>query len=191
MFKLVACNLISADSLLAVEALNHGKRTAFQLELELWVRVQMLVQLPQFIHPLAAAVAMGAVDVEIVQASFQAQVGDVRKARRLTQRARLAILLDTTDTRSTKAVSTAHCEVRLAKYLEADGTLALELFLRRLDELAFVTRLPFRLSRLLLVVVIIVTARGLTSYLFLAQKNSYTHQSHYWASVSEPHACAT
>ena len=163
MLELVDCNIVSTDALFTVEALDHGKRTAFQLALKLRVRVQMLIQLTQFTIPLAAAEATGAVGAELVQDSFQAQVGDVRKGRRLTQRTRLAILLDTSDARGTTAVSTADAEVRLAKDLEADGALALEHFRRRLDELAIVTHLLFRLSLWLLVAVI---ARSLASHFY-------------------------
>ena len=64
--ELVASDIVSTDSLLAMEALDHGKRTAFQLAFGQRVRVQMLVQLSQFTLPLAAAETMGAVDVELV-----------------------------------------------------------------------------------------------------------------------------
>ena len=123
----------------------------------------MFVQLPQFTLPLAAAVvaeAMGAVDAELAQGSFQAQIGDVRNGRRLTQRTRLAILFDSTDARGTKAMSTAEDEVRLAKDLEADGALALKLFRRQFDEIALVSSSLPRLWQRLLVI------GGLTSHFF-------------------------
>ena len=64
--ELVASDLVSTDVLLAVEALDHGKRTAFQLAFGQRVRVQMLVQLSQFTLPLASVQAMRAVDAELV-----------------------------------------------------------------------------------------------------------------------------
>ena len=124
----------------------------------------MLVQPPQFTLPLASVEAMGAVDAELVQRSLEALVGHGGEARLATQRTRLAIFPDTLDARLAIAVSATADEVRLAKDLEADGTLALELLLWRLDEFAFVPIFLFRLSRRLLVVVIIVTAGGFTSH---------------------------
>ena len=139
--KLVACDVVSTDALLAVEALDHGKLTAFQLAWGLGVRVQMFVQLPQFARPLAAAEAMGAVDAELQQGLFQALVGDVcERLRTSTLRTRLAFRFDVLDAGGTEVVSAAVAEVRLAKDLEADGALALQLLLRWLDKLAIVTR---------------------------------------------------
>ena len=121
----------------------------------------MLVQPPQFTLPFAAAEAMGAVDAELVQRSFQALVGHGSEARLVTQRTWLAIFPDTLDARLAIAVSATADKVRLAKDLKADGALALELLLWRLDEFAFVPTFLFRLSRRLLVVV---TAGGFTSH---------------------------
>ena len=69
-------------------------------------------------------------------------------------------------------MSTTVDEARLAKDLEADGALALELFRRRFYELALVSRFLFSLSRRLLVVVTIVAAGGLTSH-FSRTKRAY------------------
>ena len=112
--ELVACDLVSTDALLAVEALDHGKRTAFQLAFGQRVGVQMLVQLSQFTLPLAAAEAMGAVDAELVQRSLQALVGHSSEARLVTQRTWLAVFSDTLDARLAIVVSTTVDEARLA-----------------------------------------------------------------------------
>ena len=144
--KLVASDLVSTDALLAVEALDHGKRTAFQLAFGQRIRVQMLVPLPEITLPLATAEAMGTVDAEFVQRSLEALVGHGSESRLVTQRTRLAIFSDTLDARLAIAVSATDDEVRLAKDLEADGALALELFRRRFYELALVSRFLFSLS---------------------------------------------
>ena len=126
----------------------------------------MLVQPPQFTLPFADVESMGAVDAELVQRSFQALVGHGSEARLVTQRTWLAIFPDTLDARLAIVVSAAVDEVRLVKDLEADGALALKVLRRRLDELTLVPiQFLFRLSRRLLVIVIIcVSARGLTSH---------------------------
>ena len=71
---------------------------------------------------------MGAVDVELVQQSFQALVGHGSEARLVTQWTWLSISPNTLDARRTKVVSATVDEARLVKDLEADGTFALELF---------------------------------------------------------------
>ena len=130
----------------------------------------MLVQLPQFTLPLAAAEAMGAVDAEFAQRSLEALVGHGSEARLVTQRTWLAIFPDTLDARLAIAVSATADEVRLAKFLEADGALILKNLRRRLDELTLVPILLFRLPRRLLVVV---SAGGLTSHVSLGTKRAY------------------
>ena len=129
----MACDLVSKDALLAVEAFDHGKRTAFQSALGMRVRVQMLVQLSQFTLPLAAAEAMGAVDAKLVQRSLEALVGHGSEARLVTQRTWLASFPDALDARLAIVVSATVDEARLAKDLEADGALALKMLRRRLD----------------------------------------------------------
>ena len=142
MLELVVCDLASTDALLAVEALDHGKRTAFQMTLGRLVRVQMLVQLSQSTNPRAAAEAMGAVDAETIQRSFEALVDHGSEIRLVTQRTWLFIFRDTLDALGTKTVSTTVDNVRLAQDMQADGALTLKRFRRRLNELAFIARPP-------------------------------------------------
>ena len=111
--ELVACDPVSTDALLAVEALDHSKRTAFQLAFGKRVRVQMLVQLPEITLPLATAEAMGAVDAEFVQRSLETLVGHGGESRLVTQRTWLAIVSDTLDARLAIVVSTTVDEARL------------------------------------------------------------------------------
>ena len=82
---------------------------------------------------------VGTVHVKVVQGSLQAFVGHDSEARYIAQRARLTDLLDTSNARSAETVSAAAGELRLAKYLKADGTLALKLFRQRFNKLNLAT----------------------------------------------------
>ena len=100
-----------------------------------------------------------------MQRSLEALVGHGSEARLVTQRTWLAIFPDTLDARLAIAVSATADEVRLAKFLEADGALALKnASAVRLDEYHIRTHYSFSyLAAAFLSSLSSVTAGGFTS----------------------------
>ena len=123
--------------ILAKGAYEFGIWASFQVR-GLAIVVQMWQEIPQLSGPVAANMAVGATNVEVVYGSLQTLVVHDGETSPLAHRARVRFTQNASDAALAEAVPTAANDERLAQDFEANGALDLKLFRWRLYEFAFV-----------------------------------------------------